>query len=326
MSTFAFKLDPSALPKLSVNGVNYNEWRAAWTLAFKYAELWDVVNPPLTETVSATTRETRSTAAAADAGKAAVKVDEAKDTKAMVMLVSSVDKDLTMMVLSCETSAKAWAHLKDQFDRDTGNLTIYQFRALTSLRYVDGEDLKAHLNAFNQAWQQLAKKCRASSQPVAVSLCTLFESDDVKGSFFLSTLPNTLDHVIDSFATRDVTKFSEMEPKILDIAEKYTINSDSTTAYSAVSRRPRGRQQSSSYNSPAPSKVIPTDSVVCTWCKKHNFDPKGHIYQHCEMLKAFRKDKDQTKDEKEREKVTQHIAKLALKDDSDDSGTEVVAF
>ncbi|KAF2241466.1 hypothetical protein BU26DRAFT_440810, partial [Trematosphaeria pertusa] len=115
-------------------------------IAFKYAELWDVIN-------GTEKRATRSDTKAFDA----------QDTKAMVMLLSSIDKDLTMMVTSCESAAGAWAYLAEQFDRDTGNLTIYQFRSLTSLRYRDGEDLKLHTNTFHQLWVKLQKKCSSSN-------------------------------------------------------------------------------------------------------------------------------------------------------------------
>lgn len=52
----------------------------------------------------------------------------------------------------------------------------------------------------------------------------IFDSDNVKGSFFLATLPDTIDNVIDNLSTRDVTAFQDIEPKILNISEKHTLD------------------------------------------------------------------------------------------------------
>lgn len=53
-NAFAFKLDPASLPQLSSRGDNYAKWRAAWTIAFRFAELWNVIDgkPPTVERLS----------------------------------------------------------------------------------------------------------------------------------------------------------------------------------------------------------------------------------------------------------------------------------
>ena len=43
MATSSFKLDTASLPKLQSLGNNYTEWCAAWTIAFRYTELWPFV-------------------------------------------------------------------------------------------------------------------------------------------------------------------------------------------------------------------------------------------------------------------------------------------
>lgn len=209
--SFTFELDPASLPKLSARGENYTEWKSAWAIAFKYAGLWNLVSgkairPPITSAEAEDWEEI--------------------DTKALVMLMSSVHADLTMMITTCESSNKAWNHLQDRFDRDTGNVAIHSFRALTNLRYHDGEDLKQHLDTFHQVWTKMARRTQSSTQAVARAMRPIFESDEVKGSFFLTTLPDTMDNLIDNLATRGVTTFVDIEPKILDVAEKHSLNKD----------------------------------------------------------------------------------------------------
>ncbi|OAG06549.1 uncharacterized protein CC84DRAFT_1217753 [Paraphaeosphaeria sporulosa] len=70
----------------------------------------------------------------------------------------------------------------------------------------------------------------------------MFNDDNVKGSFFLATLPDTMDNVIDNLATRQLTAFQDIEPKILDISEKHSL--DTTNSLSAyATRQTAARQQ-----------------------------------------------------------------------------------
>lgn len=208
-SNIGFELDFSSLPKLKSKGDNYTEWRSAWTVAFKYAGLWTLVSgsrrrPTPDVSTTAGTQEQWDT----------------DDSKALVMLMSSVDSDLIIAVTTSDNAASAWTYLANRFDRDTSNHSIAMFKTLTSLRYTDGADLREHLDEFHQLWQRLYKRSIASNQPVAKALRPVFESDDVKGSFFLTTLPEQMDHVVDNLATRNVTAYASIEAKMLDIADQ----------------------------------------------------------------------------------------------------------
>lgn len=146
MST-TFKLDPASLPKLSAKGDNFSEWKPSWTLAFKYAELWNIVSEK-------TTRPQKD-------GDEQDNWDK-QNTKAMVMLLSSVHQDLTITVTTHEDVAKSWKTLAERFDRDTGNSSIYLFRRITSLRHQDGSNLQDHIDEFHLLWVKMQKKCSTS--------------------------------------------------------------------------------------------------------------------------------------------------------------------
>lgn len=260
---FNFRLDPSSLPKLGSRGENYPEWRSAWTIAFRYAGIWPILSGKKPRPIS---------------NLDADEWDEG-DNKALVMLLSSVHNDLTMSVASCDTSPEAWKHLANRFDRDTGNASILLFRSLTNLRYRDGDDLRIHLDEFHQRWTRMSKRCATSTQPVAVAMRAMFDSDQVKGSFFLATLPETMDNVIDNLSTRNVTAFQDIEPKILDISEKHSLDVvDSSAAYAA-------RQTAS--RKPASTKP-PNGVLECTWCRKHDLPFVGHLYPTCYALKKHK--------------------------------------
>ena len=61
----------------------------------------------------------------------------------------------------------------------------------------------------------------------------VFTLDKVKGLFFLTTLPNTIDTIINNLSTYNLTSFSNIKPKILNILEKYSLNTINSSAYTA---------------------------------------------------------------------------------------------
>jgi hypothetical protein len=80
------------------------------------------------------------------------------------------------------------------------------------------------------AVDDIEKCCIAKSYcPAVPSLCVVvFNYDEVKGSFFLTTLPDTMDHIVDNLSARDLTSFTAIEPKLFDLAEKHTLDVDSS--------------------------------------------------------------------------------------------------
>lgn len=277
MSTFQFKLDPSSLPKLDADGSNYLDWRPAWKRAFRYAGLLNMIEG------------TKSRLSAIPADQEAW--DHADD-QAFVMLLSAVHNDLSSKITSCETSAAAWKELSDRFDRDTGNATIYLFRMLTSLRYEDGDDLHLHLDAFRSLWQKLATRTATSQKPVAKAMKSMFDSDEVKGSFFLTTLPEQMDHVVDNLSTQNLTKYSDIEPKMLDIATRSQLE-DSAAYYTSTARKTdykKGRasdKQSGASGAPGAS-----GKKECTWCRARQFNFIGHLYNECKKLAEHKRQQD----------------------------------
>jgi hypothetical protein len=107
--------------------------------------------------------------------------------------------------------------------RDTGNSSIHLFRALTFIRYHDGDDLMSHLDSFHMMWTRMAKETMTSNHTVAEAMKPILNLDEVKGLFFLTTLPGTMDNIIDNLSTQNLTSISAIRLILQDIAEKHPI-------------------------------------------------------------------------------------------------------
>jgi hypothetical protein len=65
----------------------------------------------------------------------------------------------------------------------------------------------------------------------------IFKLDEVKGSFFLTTLLDTMDHIINNIGTRGLTTFTKIELKMLDISKKHSLDTVDSLAYYTSTRR-----------------------------------------------------------------------------------------
>ena len=59
----------------------------------------------------------------------------------------------------------------------------------------------------------------------------------MKGLFFLTTLLDIIDYIINNIGTRGLTTFTEIKPKILDISKKYLIDTIDLLAYYTLTRK-----------------------------------------------------------------------------------------
>ena len=119
----------------------------------------------------------------------------------------------------------------------------------------------------------MAKRCQTSNQTVATAMRPLFESNEVKGSFFLVSLPDTMDHIIDNLSTWNITSFAAIEPKMLNIADKHSIDSIDSSAYNVTARRSKPSSTSTKPTKPS------TTQPECTYCRKRNFTYVRHLYK-----------------------------------------------
>jgi hypothetical protein len=81
----------------------------------------------------------------------------------------------------------------------------------------------SHLDSFHMMWTRMAKRTMTSNHTVAEAMKPILNLDEVKGLFFLATLPGTIDNTIDNLSTQNLTSLSAIKLVFQDIAEKHPI-------------------------------------------------------------------------------------------------------
>ena len=110
-----------------------------------------------------------------------------------------------------------------------------------------------------------------------------------------------------------ITAFKYIEPKILDIAEKHSLDkADPSTAYATRNQQRLSRK---------------AQQDKCTWCRKHNLTFIGYVYTNCNELKKHKekqpKKKPVQKTGKGERQKTGNVAKAETNNgNNSNSGTD----
>jgi hypothetical protein len=150
---------------------------------------------------------------------------ETKDTQTIVMLISALHSDRHPTVTALTLPLTRGSIYPIDSTETLATVRSFVFRSLTSLRHKDGDDLQRHLDDFHQVWTKFAKRSKNSTQARARAMVNIFESDEVKGSFFLTTLPDAMYNVVDNLSTQKDLTFTTIEPKMLDLANRHSLDS-----------------------------------------------------------------------------------------------------
>ena len=197
--------------------------------------------------------------------------------------MQAIKPDFINFVTGFETLSVAWKGLLNQYDKDISFNSIHLFQQLIELRMSSNSSLREHFDTFHQSWKRMFSRCNSSSKPVAAALRNTFASDEVKGYFFFSTLPDTYDNVVDNLISKDLTGYGQVEAKMLDLVDKHS-NTDmpeSVTAYWTQT-----------------SRNCPNE---CIYCKACNLLYSGHIHINYNILKKNKK--NTTKNQQLEEKI-----------------------
>ncbi|PUU82334.1 hypothetical protein B9Z19DRAFT_968663, partial [Tuber borchii] len=182
------------------------------------------------------------------------------------------------LISTASDTPTAWAKLQEKFDRKTPTSLHSLLKSIITLRCSNKRAIAAHIEKYDELWQRLlertseaASRTRDADSPSKDSLeavlLPLANSEVAKGAFFLTSLPSTLDNVVDNLTTKESATYYEVCTRLLDLypAEQ---PADTNTAFAAASsnRNDRGRRK---------------EEKTCTYCKSKGYRGVGHFVTDC---------------------------------------------
>jgi hypothetical protein len=151
------------------------------------------------------------------------------------------------------------------------------------MRCSHKHEIAPHIEKYDELWQHLLDRTTeissgtgnnqaASSDSLESLLLPLANSPAAKGAFFLTTLPTSLDNIVDNLTTKESATYSEICNRLLDLypPEQPT---DSNTAFTVgCGGRKNGKGKDKS-------------DKIYTYCKSKGFRGTGHLVEDCQTKK-----------------------------------------
>ena len=186
---------------------NYHTWHSIATTFLDIMGVWDVVTgktpkPDGTDTIAE-----------------ASWVRLSQHAKGFILL--NIDRGLMPLISAALDAPTAGAKLEEIFDRKTPTSLHMLLKTSVTLRCSNKCKIPTHIEKYDQLWQRLLEPtAEATSQAkdantaykdvLEAVLLPLATSEVTKGALFLTSLPSTLDNVVDNLTTKESATYSEV--------------------------------------------------------------------------------------------------------------------
>ena len=188
------------------------------------------------------------------------------------------------LISTAPDAPAAWSKLEEKFDRKTPTSLHTLLKTIVTLRCSNKRDIATHIEKYDELWQRLVDHTseatiRSSASSAATKdgleaiLLPLANSAIAKGAFFLTTLPTSLDNVVDNLTTKESATYNDVCTKLLDLYSDESPG-ESNTAFTttSVSRNDKGKHK---------------EEKICTYCKSKGFRGIGHLVGECRTRKRY---------------------------------------
>jgi hypothetical protein len=145
---------------------------------------------------------------------------------------------------------------------------------------TNSQSISEYLTEFDQNWSRLKQRVLNSSNDdkLAQGLNVFLDSDTVKSSFLLLSLPESLSTQVDNLLLRKDLTYNDAYSALLDLPSSTPSNAKALAA-KAMKSKGKEKDQASS------GSVTKNE---CSFCKKHKRDFQGHTYKNCLILKQLK--------------------------------------
>jgi len=202
---------------------NYHTWRSISTTFLDIMGVWDVV---MGKTPKPDGNDTAAEASWVRLSQCA---------KGFILL--NIDRGLMPLISNASDAPTAWAKLEEKFHRKIKTSLHSLLKNIVTLSCRNKREIAALIEKYDELWQRLLERTYAatsrsrdansgSKDTLEAVLLPLANSEVAKGAFFVTSLPTTLDNVVDNLTTKQSATYNEVCTRLLDL---YPAEQPSTT-------------------------------------------------------------------------------------------------
>ena len=263
---------------------NFHTWRSMSITFLDIMGVWDIVSGKTTKPADPGTSQTTWMRSS---------------QRAKGFLLLNVDKGLMPLISSAPDATIAWNRLEEKFDRRTTTTLHSLMKTILTLRCSNKREIAPHIEQFDELWDRLLQRTNeassattpdsssssastsrsSSTETLETLLLPLASSPIAKGAFFITSLPTSLDNVIDNLTTKDTVTYTDICNKLLDLYPSTSQSSADNAAFFTTNNRKDTRKGKGDQ---------PKDGKLCGYCKSKGFKGIGHLESECRTKKRER--------------------------------------
>lgn len=146
----------------------------------------------------------------------------------------------------------------------------------------NSQSIQDYLTGYDQTWSRLKDRVQNadSDDELADGLKIFLDSNSVKASFLLLSLPESFANTVDTLTLRKNITYNDIYTALLDLPSSFSSSSRALTAQGKNKSKGKDKKKDSSHNQLGKNE--------CSFCKKWNHPFTGHIYKNCKVLKDLK--------------------------------------
>jgi hypothetical protein len=236
-----------------------------------------------------------------DPSTAKTKEIESWDKKSKTVkfiLYRTVDSSIKPILSAHATGPEGWKALCNKYDKRNPTTFHWLLKAILTLKYTNKDDIPNYITQFDQLWARLSERTVSNGSKdgdsLEAALRPLAQSPKAKVAFILTSLPSSLDNVIDNLTTKEGLTYDNVCGRLMDLVStsKKIIEEDK-----ALYGKAKGNKWS---NKESKGKE---KEVYCTVCKDNGKKERVWQLHHIKHCKS---------------KKTDEVAKVAASDNDSD--------
>jgi len=183
---------------------NYAVWRLEAVIHLDNADVWEVVSGS----------EPKPTTDPHDNWKR-------KNRQARSLLIALVTSEYKNLIGTHENASEAWKVLENTLDRKSVSSTIYPINQVLYMQKDESKTWNEHIAEFESRWTNANSKVATTttdSKAWIRGFQLVFSDEEFKAHLLLSTLPSTMDNIVDNFRTKETLSYSDVRTRLLDLS------------------------------------------------------------------------------------------------------------
>ena len=151
-----------------------------------------------------------------------------KNRQARSLLIALVSGEYKNLIGNYEHASAACKALENTLNRKSVSSTIYPINQVLYMQKDESKTWNEHITEFESRWTNANSKVATATKDSKAwihGFQSVFSDEEFKAHLLLSTLPSTMDNIVDNLRTKETLSYSDVRTRLLDLSSPDTAGS-----------------------------------------------------------------------------------------------------